>query len=159
MNASQVRMRISRRGFTIIEVIMAIVVAGLLAAIGIPAMAGTLRTARVNGAATTLVSDFELAMSTSARLRRPIVVLYDASNKRFTHYDGSDIVFRRGFGSGTDYNLESLSVTSSYTSGGNSGVVFWPNGLANTQITATLSQGGYSRKVIVTRAGQFRISR
>jgi prepilin-type N-terminal cleavage/methylation domain-containing protein len=76
-------MRTSRhdaKGFSLVELAIVVGVFGILVAISVPAMSGYLRSSRLRGAATTLVSDLRYAHTLANAQRRTFAVAFSASS-------------------------------------------------------------------------------
>jgi len=146
-------MRGIRSGFTLLETMAVLTIAGTTMTMAFPEVARTITHTRVNQAATVAAGDFELAASLADRQRKPVRVTIDASNGTLTIADRASgtILAKRLFGPTTDFKLERIS-------GSPSQVDLFPNGTASQSATITLSLSGYARVVTVSRAGQVRLT-
>lgn len=143
-----------RRGYTLIEMAIALSVASVMAATAYWGLGPALGRARVNRAAAMLAADLQYAQVTAARQRRPVVLIVDPSSKMYLIRDRADAsrVFRQRFvGSGTEHGLDSLTATPTTS------VEVFPNGVARETMTFTVGLSGYARDVRFTRAGQVRL--
>jgi type IV fimbrial biogenesis protein FimT len=79
------------KGFTILELIIAIVILGVLAAIAIPGFARYGPDMRLKGAVRDLKSDMALAKLRAIRENADVALLFDTANNRYTVFvdDGS----------------------------------------------------------------------
>ena len=146
--------RIARiRGYTLVEMVLVIAIAGILMAVGVARLAPLLTHANVRAAANVVAGDLQYAQMLAVRYRKPIAVIVASSTKQYLIRDRDDAtnVYRtRLLGPDTDFGLDEL--TSSPTS-----VELFPNGVARETMIMTLGINGFQRKVRLTRAGQIRI--
>ncbi len=152
-------MRMSRiarmAGYTLIEMVLVIVIAGILMSVGVVRLAPALVHANVRAAANVVAGDLQYAQSLAVRHRKPIAVVVASATKQYLIRDRDDAtnVYRtRLLGPETDFGLDEL--TSSPTS-----VELFPNGVARETMVMTLGIAGFQRQVRLTRAGQIRILR
>ena len=152
-------MRMSRiakiAGYTLIEMVLVIVIAGILMSVGVVRLAPALVHANVRAAANVVAGDLQYAQSLAVRHRKPIAVVVASATKQYLIRDRDDAtnVYRtRLLGPETDFGLDEL--TSSPTS-----VELFPNGVARETMVMTLGIDGFQRQVRLTRAGQIRILR
>ena len=68
------------KGFSLVELAIVVGVFGILAAITVPTMSGFLRSSRLQGAATTLVSDLRYAHALASAQRKTFAVTFSASS-------------------------------------------------------------------------------
>ena len=140
-------------GYTLIEMVLVMVIAGLLMAVGIVRLAPALEHGNVRAAANVVAGDLQYAQILAVRYRKPISVVVASSTKQYLIRDRDDAtnVYRtRLLGPDTDFGLDEL--TSSPTS-----VELFPNGIARETMVMTLGLNGFKRNVRLTRAGQIRI--
>lgn len=62
------------RGFTLLELMMVVVIAGVLLGIGVPAMGNFIRNARMTGAANDMIASLHYARSEAIKRRLPVTV-------------------------------------------------------------------------------------
>ena len=138
---------IIRRGFTLPELLIAIVVSILLVAMVAPATAKQLRRGRVNQAANIVAADLENAVSNAARLRKPVRITR-TSTTSFTVTDRrtGDVIQRRELGADTEWKLAALTFSTAT-------VDVFPGGVTSGALTVTLSEAGYARQVRLSPAG------
>ena len=145
---------IARRagGFTLIELIITIVVAGILTTIGYLRLAPALVHARVQRAATVVATDLQYAQLLAVRQRQPVAVIVDDALKGYIiRLRDTAVTFRRRyFGTDADFGLDSLGASPAT-------VVLYPSGVTTGTITVGLGLNGYTRRVKMTRSGQIRI--
>ncbi len=141
-----------RAGYSLIEMVITIVVFGILVSVAWVRMGPALTSARVRNAATVIATDLQYAQMLAVRQHRPVAVIVDNSLKSYIiRLRDTSVTFRnRFFGQDTEFLLDSLSATPT-------SVVLYPNGVTAATTTFTVSQGGYTRHVRLTRAGQVRI--
>ena len=141
----EAELRRLRRGFTLIEAVIVIVVIGLILRAGLPAFSRTLRVSRVNQAAQVLSGDLDRAFATAARQRKPIRVAWDGGAGQYTLTDRSSgtVLLTRPVGTVgrtvVNFSASPLDV--------------FPSGFASSALTVTVTEGDYTRRVRMTRAG------
>ncbi len=150
-------MRMSRiariGGYTLLEMVLVSVIAGILMTVGVVRLAPALAHANVRAAANVVAGDLQYAQNLAVRHRRPIAVIVASATKQYLirDRDNATNVYRtRLLGPDTDFGLDEL--TSLPTS-----VELFPNGVARETMVMTLGLNGFQRKVRLTRAGQIRI--
>lgn len=139
-------------GYTLIETVIAIVVFGILLSVAWVRMGPALASSRVRNAATVIATDLQYAQMLAVRQRRPVAVIVDPSMRSYIiRLRDSSLTFRnRFFGQDTEFLLDSLSASPT-------SVVLFPSGVTAGTVTFTARQGGFTRHVRLTRAGQVRI--
>jgi prepilin-type N-terminal cleavage/methylation domain-containing protein len=136
-----------RRGFTLPEMLITIVIIVLLAAMAAPATAKQVRHSRVNQAAYVVAGDLENAVSSASRLRKPVrITLTGATSFTVADRSTGTVLQRRELGANTEWKVATLAFSST-------AVDVFPAGMTSESLTVTLSEGGFSRQVRLTRAG------
>ena len=145
----------SRSGFTLLELMMVVVIAGLTLAIGVTGMAGAQNRVRLDRAASVLSDDIQSAFALVGRDRKPVRVVYDAANVRFilTDRTGTNIFRIQTLGQESEYKMTSSTIAVSDTA-----FEIYPPGLAASALTIRLRKGVGSRDSVtriltVSRAG------
>jgi prepilin-type N-terminal cleavage/methylation domain-containing protein len=140
------------RGFTLIEVLVALAIITIMAGALAPMVARQISHSRVNGAAQATVGELEMAVSLAARQRRPVRVSVDGTTKSLLIADraSGQMIGRRAYGSQTEHKLETLSMSPASFD-------ILPHGVATSAATVTVAIGSYSRRVTVSRAGHVRL--
>ena len=78
------RRHLDRRGFTLPEILIAIVLIVLLTAMVFPSTAKRIRHGRINQAAGVVAADLENAVSYAARQRKPVRITWSPGTTSFT---------------------------------------------------------------------------
>jgi len=145
--------RALRAGFSLIEMMVTVSMLGILVGMVAPNVSKDISHSRVNGAARVVATDLEQALSIAGRQRRPVRVVFDGSAKEIRLIDRTNgqLISRRALGGLSEYKLYSVS-------GSPSTVDLLPHGVATASTIVTLSAGGYSRTVTMTRGGHVRVS-
>ena len=146
----------SRKGFTLIELMMVIVIAGLTLGIGVTGLANAQYRIRADRAAAVLSDDIQSAFALVGRDRKPVRVVWDASKTRFllTDRSGTNLFRIRPLGLETEYKLSSSSIVVSDTA-----FEIYPPGLAESALTITITNGNAPpRTLVISRAGLVTIS-
>ena len=139
---------ITRRGFTLPEMLIVIVIIVLLTAMTFPSTAKRLRRGRVNQAASIVAGDLQSAVSYAARQRKPVRVTFAPGATSFNVADRATgtVIRRRELGQDTEWKVSTVLFS-------NPTVDIFPAGIASLPLTVTVSDGSYSRQVRLTRAG------
>lgn len=139
---------IRRRGFTLPEMLIVIVIVVLVTAMAFPSTAKRLRHGRVNQAASIIAGDLENAVSYAARQRKPVRITFTPGATSFTVADRATgtVLRRREVGQDTEWKVRALAFS-------NPTVDVFPAGISSVPLTVTLGDGSYTRRVRLTRAG------
>ena len=139
---------ITRRGFTLPEMLIVIVIVVLLTAMAFPSTAKRLRRGRVNQAAGIIAGDLESAVSYAARQRKPVRITFapGATSYRIADRRTNDLIRQRELGQDTEWKVNSLWFS-------NPTVDVFTAGVASLPLTVTVSDGSYARQIRLTRAG------
>ena len=140
-------MRTDRAGYTVIEMVMAFTVAATGIAMSAPKISSSVSHMRVDQAAEVAAGDLALAASLADREHKPVRVTIDAAAQTISVTErGGAILAKHAFGQASEYDLTALS-------GSPAQVDLFPNGTASQPITLTLGINGFTRQVVMTRAG------
>jgi prepilin-type N-terminal cleavage/methylation domain-containing protein len=141
----------SRRGFTLIEMMVVVILVGVTTILVAPSVGRGVARARVRRAASIVAGDLELAFSTAARERKPVRVVFTSGTLTYTISDRvtSTVLISRDFGPGSELALTSFTASLPTLD-------IYPDGIASGPDTLLLELGSSSRKVIVTRIGLVR---
>jgi len=143
-----------RRGFTIIEAVMVMLIVVVVVASLTPAVSRQITHSRINRAASVCAADFYMAQALAARNRQPVRVVFDSTAKTATlRLPNDSILVTRYYGLNGSFKLPSFSASPSV-------VQVLPSGMANTTITVNMTdKAGFLRQVRMSQAGQIRILR
>ena len=142
-----------RRGFSLVEVSLAMVVLALLLVIGTPRVSRYMTEMRVQRATAVVATDLEQAFAMAGRQRKPVRLDCNCAGMTYTVTDrlGGTVRLTRTLGADADYRLTTLTFSTTPVDIFPSGVTSAPN------LTVTVGAGGYSKQVVMTSAGQVRI--
>jgi type II secretion system protein H len=143
----------TRRGFSLIELMLTLVVFGLITSITVAKIGGVISRTKVDQAATVVAADMELAFSTAGRLRQPVVLRSDFANKSYRLNDrqgAQTLRFQRNLGPDTQYAVDSVRFQPDT-------VVVLPPGRGSNPIQATIYAKGKARRVTMSTAGFVRV--
>jgi type IV fimbrial biogenesis protein FimT len=145
--------RALRAGFSLIEMMVTVSMLGIMVGMVAPNVSKDISHSRVNSAARVIAADLEQALSMAGRQRRPVRVVIDGSAKEIRLIDrvSGNLISRRALGDLSEYKLYSVA-------GAPSTVDLLPHGVATASTIVTISAGGYSRTVTMTRGGHVRLS-
>ncbi len=130
-----------------------IIIFGILTAIALPSISKSMTTSTVDRASQVVLDDIEAAFSLAAREQRPVTLTVNSVALTYTIRDRatSSVLQTRVFG-GPNAALRMTGLTSTA-----SPVTFFPNGLASTGFTITITAVLDRRAVVATRTGQMRV--
>lgn len=141
---------LSRLAFSLVELLVALTIVGLVAGLSIPRLSKLSNESRVQRAAQALQMELQQAFAIAGRNRAPVVVRWAGTpgELRITNRSGS-MTYRRtatsGFGiSGTEVSMTPTTLT------------VFPNGLANDSLVIVVTKRGYARTVRMSRSGMVR---
>lgn len=142
-----------------IEMLTVFVVFGAVAMISVRAVGDTLRRDRVTKVSAIVGTDIEQAFAIAARLREPVRMVVDRTNKRFTIQDrnASPTIYKsRSFATSGEYGIDSLASNRDT-------VDIMPNGIATadwrlSMVIKTTGGALYSKSVKVSRGGLVRVN-
>lgn len=142
--------RVLSGGFSLVEILVAITIIGIFAALSIPRVSKVTNQTKVQRAAQALQMEVQQAFAIAGRNRAPITIRWDASSTqlRVTDLAGSTVYRRLGVGSGGGYGL-----TSSEVSVVPSTLTVFPSGLAADTLVINVARTGYTRRIWVSRSG------
>ena len=137
-----------RRGFTLPEMMIAIVIIVLLSAMAFPSTARQIRRGRVNQAANIIAADLENAVSSAARQRKPVRITFVPGARMFTVADRATgtVLRQRAVGQDTEWKLATLSFSETT-------VDVFPTGVTSVPLTVSVGDGSYTRQFRLSRAG------
>lgn len=143
---------VPRAGYTIIELLIVMITAGILMSLVIWRAGPALERARARQAVAVVAADLQYAQLVAARQREPVVVTVNPSLKLILVASRGGTIFRQRFvGPDTEFRLETLDVDPV------SSIEIFPNGAATSNLNVTAATNGYRRQVRLSRAGQIRI--
>lgn len=142
---------VARAAFSLVEVIVALTIVGIVAAISVPKMFAIGNQNRVLRAAQALQMEAQQAFALAGRNRSPVTLRWNSglSEVQLTNLNGSTVYRRRAV---TGFGLLASEVSMSP-----SVFTVFPNGLARDSLIITVARSPYSRSVHVSRAGLVRV--
>jgi prepilin-type N-terminal cleavage/methylation domain-containing protein len=144
----------ARRGFTIMELLVVMVIGAIMTAVVAPSLSRSLAQSRLQRAAAAVSADLQLAHTLAARQRAPVRITVDAANRVLRVRDAvttTTIFSERYLDSSSDFGLDSFTAN-------NTNVVVYPNGLASARLELTLRAAARTRVVTMSPAGQVRVT-
>ena len=144
------RRRRHRRGLSLTEILVALTILGIGAAISIPRASKVMTQTRVQRAAQAMQIEVQQAFAIAARNRAPTQIRWDGSSTqlRITNVGGGTVYRRLGVGTGGGYGLTSSDVTVYPTV-----LTVFPGGLAADTLSIRVSKSGYSRNLWMSKSG------
>lgn len=141
-------------GFTAIEMMIVVTLIGIAAATIMPRISRIVAESRIRTLQQSVGSDLEQAFALAVREHKPVVVSYSPSTQMLSVTDRASgtILKSRYLGQVGDASSTATTVTPA------TGMTIFPAGLSSSPLTVTVSNGTYTRTVLVTRVGQVRKS-
>jgi prepilin-type N-terminal cleavage/methylation domain-containing protein len=142
-----------RGGFSIIELVVAMTLLAIIAAITLPAVSKTMNESRVQRASATMAADFQRGFAMAAQRRSPVRISIDTAGKTFRLQNRTrdTTYYTVSYNSTSDLALSQIVVVDTAT-------LIYPSGLAQRAMDVTVRTPNRARRITVTRAGQVRIS-
>jgi prepilin-type N-terminal cleavage/methylation domain-containing protein len=144
----------STRGFTTIELMLALVVFGILTAMAMAKVGGTIARSKVDRAASVVAADLENAFSTGGRLRQPLVLQCDCANRTYRLNDvlnGGALRYQRDLGPESPYTVTAMRFTPD-------SVRILPPGRLSAPLEVAITVNGMQRRISMSSAGFVRIT-
>lgn len=135
-----------RRGFSLIEILMVVVLVGILLSVSIPAVGRQVTRDRVSRSAMVVQGLLEEANLEASRRRSPVNVTLTSGVLRVTDRETNELLRERAFGPDRDLRA-TLAMTPS------TGITIFPNGRGTAALQIDLSGGGASASVTRTTTG------
>lgn len=141
-----------RVAFSLVEVIVALTIVGILAAIGVPRMYAIGNQNRVHRASQGLHVEVQQAFAVAARNRAPVTLRWSSptAELRLTNLAGTLIYRRRAVSA---YGLLASEVTVTPAT-----FTVFPNGIAKDSLIISIARGANRKTIHVSRAGMVRIN-
>jgi prepilin-type N-terminal cleavage/methylation domain-containing protein len=138
-----------RRGFSILELITALVIIGVLASVSAGKVRDVMTQQRLYRASNNVQTNVEAAWALAARNRQPIRIVWDSTNlqMKITDRAGTKTFRRAAFGQ-DPYGLTAGSIAFSTPM-----VEVFPDGLATSSLLVTFTKFGVTKSISVSRAG------
>lgn len=150
----------TRRGFTILELLIVIVMISLLAAVSLGRTGRILAGWRVNRAAQAMSEELQKGFALVGRNRKPVIIGFDKRTMVMTIRARTDTVYtRRSFGAESEYNLDSADVrlAMSDVEPVALNLEVYPPGLAADSLSIVIRKPGGFRRVRMLRGGLVQI--
>jgi type II secretion system protein H len=146
------KIRGTRFGFTLIEMILAMLMLGIIAGIAIPRVREAARGANSARATRTIALDLEQAVSLAVRQRAPVDIVHGAGSLQFTIQNAEDgtVYVERDFSDGSSAHVSELALTPTT-------IRIFPTGRTSASLAVTVGSGDEERTITMSQAGQVRI--
>lgn len=139
----------SRRGFTLIEVLIVVTIVGILLGTALPGLGRTVTQDRVRRAGSIVQGMVDEAGRLAQRRGRPVTITISGTFLRVTDRNSAAVLKQRSFGAGQDINA-TLAINPV------GGITVFPNGRGSAALTLTLTGGGETVTVSRTTTGILR---
>lgn len=137
---------IVRRGFTVIELLIVLVISGLLISISANSIGKQIRRDRVVRSAAVVEGVLAEAGQLAVRRRTPVTVTLNGTTLRINDRATGTAIRSKNFGPGFD-----LQATLAFAP--STGITIFPNGRANAALSITVSGNGATQTVSRTATG------
>lgn len=149
MTALMSRRRTARGGFTAIEMVIAMVIIGLMAAAVMPRISRIVAESRIRALQGAIATEVELAFALANREHKPVTITYSTTTRVMSITDrATNTVIKSQYLGQAQYESATSATFSPST-----GITIFPQGLATAALTITVTNGTYTRTVTATRAG------
>lgn len=145
--------RTSRRGFTLLELVVVVFMAGIVGMMSLGKIRALMVHSRLRNASISIQNDVETAFTLATRNRRPIRIYWSSDNKQMRIADRNGTIYRK-LNLGATYGLTTSNVTFS-----RSPVEVYPDGLAQDTLLITLQRYGDTSKVWMSTGGIVKVGR
>jgi prepilin-type N-terminal cleavage/methylation domain-containing protein len=142
-----------RWGFTVIELLAVLVIAGVISGLGIGKIGAYMSQQRVMRASASITNDLQQAFAIAGRVRQPVRIVIDTTQMMLSITDRAQTSVMRKVSLGSGYGMKSSNI-SFYPS---IPLEIYPNGLASDTLSITLQANGTSRYIRVSRAGMVQV--
>jgi prepilin-type N-terminal cleavage/methylation domain-containing protein len=141
-----------RRGYTLVESAIVIVIFSLLTAAMLPRVSPTVMRVSATRAANVIAQDLEQGFTLAQRQQQPVVLTAVPAQQGYTVTDRASgtVLSRRSFALGNGLAMDSVQVEPSTTT-------IYPNGYASSAVAVTLWNRGSARTITASRTGLVRI--
>lgn len=144
------RCRPSRRGFSLVELLVVIMIVAVAMVTTIPKIGAVTNQTKVQRANQALQQDVQQAWAIAGRNRAPVLLKFVSSSMQLqiTDLAGARVYKRTGYGTGGGYGLTSTELKMAPAT-----ITVFPNGLANDTVGFSVIRSSYSRKFWVSKSG------
>jgi prepilin-type N-terminal cleavage/methylation domain-containing protein len=141
-----------RRGFSMIELFVVLVIAGVVAGLSMSRFSAYLAQERVVRAAEGISNDIRMGFAIPGRIRRPVRIRVDTAAMQLVITDRAQSTTYRKTAFGSRYNLRASDVAfypAIYE--------IYPNGFASDTMLITLTSNSYTKRVRVSKGGMVQV--
>ena len=131
-----------------LELLLVVVIGGMMAKLSRGRIHDLMSQQRVNHAATAVQNDLEAAFQIAARNRRPVQIEWNAATQQLAIKGRSGTYYRKINLGQQAYGFAAGAVTVSTTP-----LDVYPNGMAASDLTITLTSNGFSKRLQMSQAG------
>jgi prepilin-type N-terminal cleavage/methylation domain-containing protein len=139
----------NRAGFTLIELVIALIMVGIIAGVTIPRIDEARRAFDMNRAVRTVAMDLEQSLALAARQRAPVQIVQPGGSFDMEIRNAADgtVYLNRDFEDGSSGALDGFTVVPSP-------VTIFPTGRTSGLLTVTLESGDRTQSVTMSTAGR-----
>ena len=146
----------ARRGFSIMEMLIVVILVGIIMSVAGVRVSGMLTQQRVVRAASTIQTDMELAYAVAGRNREPMKIVFTST--------ASSILLSVTDRNGLSYkstDLRQLGLSDGDVTASSNEITVFPNGFASdtlsVEVSVTKNGVNYKRRVRMSRAGMVKV--
>ncbi len=138
-----------RRGFTLIELMIVVVIVGLLLSVSIPSVGRQVSTDRANRSASVVLGMLDEAGQLAMRRKTPVTITFASGSLNISDLGSGAVIKSRNFGGTNDLKGD-------VTLAPNGGITIFPNGRGSAALTVTVTGGSATARVTRTATGILR---
>ena len=147
--------RASRRGFTLLELAVVVLIGGIVMGTAAVSFNASMRGVRLNQAAQVIATDLRVAVSLAARQQKPVRIECDCAARLLRVVDRATgtVLLTRNLKVERELGVTALTLVAADAT---SSATVFPSGITSSQLVVTIDDGTKSRTATLSVAGTVR---